>query len=80
MEERKYEEVFNYLCNRDYPIGSDKAKKRSVRQKSAKYELKDGSLLVKGTNRRWIARDEEKMILTACHDHPLGKEAVTCTY
>ena len=75
MEERKYTEVFNYLWKNEYPDGADKCKKRSIRQMSGSYEVKDGLLVLKGTNRRWIANEKEKsMILTACHDHPLGKE------
>ena len=74
QEEQKYTEVFNYLLKNVYPDEADKSQKRSICQMCGKYELKDGLLVLKGTSRRWIANDSEKrMILTACHDHPLGK-------
>ena len=76
QEEQKYIGVFNYLLKNVYPDEADKSKKRSIHQMCANYELKDELLVLKGTNRRWIANESEKrMILTACHNHPLGKKA-----
>ena len=41
--------------------------------------VKDGLLVFKGTKRRRTAHEKENsMILTACHDHPLGKETTLC--
>ena len=49
MEERKYTELFNYLWKNEHPDGADKCNKRSNRQMSASYEVKDGLLVLKGT-------------------------------
>ena len=37
-------------------------------------KVKDGDFILKGTNKRWIAdAEQQRMILTACHDDQLGK-------
>ena len=71
QEEQKYTKVFNYLLMNVYPDEADKSKKKSIRQMCANYELKDGLLELKGTNRRWIVNDsEERMILHCMSQSP----------
>ena len=57
MEEQKYAEVLNYLWENEYPDDIDKCKKKGIFPKSAKYEVMDVLLVLKGTSRSWIAND-----------------------
>lgn len=81
MEEEtvKHAEVFDYLHSCRYPKDADKNKKRSVRQRAAMFELKDGVVVVKGTTRQWIAcKEQQQQIITSCHDCCLGKCMPAC--
>ena len=74
-EAEKLKDVFSYLHSNQYPSEADKSRKRSIRRTSALFELRDGEVVLKGTRRRWVpGREEQAMILKACHDDPLGKE------
>ena len=75
--DEKFEEVFSYLQSNQYPKGVDKCTKRSIRRTASLYELKDGEILLRGTTRKWIAdKEQQRRILQACHDDPLGE---TCS-
>ena len=42
---------------------------------------KDGLEIFTGIHRRWIANeDQQRIILSACHDDPLGKNDVDITF
>lgn len=73
--DEKFEEVFSYLHRREYPREADECMKRGIRRTASLYELKDGEVMLKGTTRKWIAdKEQQKTILQACHDDPLGKK------
>ena len=73
----KFNEVFTYLQRKEYPHEADKVQKRSIRRSASLYEVKNGEVVLKGTNRRWVADvEEQKRILEACHDNPLGKKKI----
>ena len=44
---------------------------RSTGRTALLYELKDGDIVLKGTN---ADAEQQKMVLAACHDDPLGKK------
>ena len=75
LEKEKFREVFSYLLSNKYPTDADKARKRAIRRTSCLFELKEGELVLKGTKRKWIPdKEQQRMIVMACHDDPLGKE------
>lgn len=77
VETEKFREVFTYLRSKEYPAEADKDRKRSIRRTASLFELKDGEVVMKGTRRRWVAnREQQMMILNACHDDPLGKKCI----
>ena len=78
---QKFNEVFAYLQKKEYPGESDKVRKRSIRRSATLYEIKDGDVVLKGTNRRWVANEkEQRRILIACHDDSLGKRKLETNY
>lgn len=73
--EDKFTAVFNYLHKKQYPMGANKLRKRIIRRTAALFDIKDGEVMLKGTRRKWVPHDDQqKMILRACHDNPIGKK------
>lgn len=76
-EAKAYNEVFNHLRDKEYPIYFSKDQKRNLRKKALKYVLEDGALFFidqrKGEPKRWVrCQDEQQKILKACHSDKLA--------
>ena len=76
-ETKAYNEVFNHLRDKEYPIYFSKDQKRNLRKKALKYVLEDGALFFidqrKGESKRWVrCQDEQQKILKACHSDKLA--------
>ena len=70
----RYDEVFDYLHGCQYPKDADKNKKRSIRQRAAMFEVRDGTVVLKGTTRQWVAcKEQQQQVIMSCHDCCLGK-------
>ena len=62
--DEKLKDVFSYLHKKEYPRKADKCMKRGIRRATSLSKLKDREVVLKGTDRKWIAdKDQQKRIL-----------------